>query len=190
MCVLSHFSHVWLWAALWTVAHQAPLSMGFSRQESWNRFPCPPPGDLPNPGIDPSFLLSLLLTGRFFITNAIWEAKVIIQSLSLTIFDSLDCSPPDSSVHKDFQARKLEWVTISFFRGSSWIRNWTCVSCTGRQILYPLSYQERFKRSQIKALELKSIIMNEKLERLSSKFGHLRLFRLKNRKELKNMNRA
>ena len=40
-----------------TVAHQAPLSMGFSRQESWSGLPCPPPGDLPNPGIEPSSLV-------------------------------------------------------------------------------------------------------------------------------------
>ena len=38
---------------LWTVARQAPLSMGFSRQEYWSGLPCPPPGDLPNPGIKP-----------------------------------------------------------------------------------------------------------------------------------------
>ena len=38
---------------LWTVAHQAPLSMGFSRQEDWNGLPCPPPGDLLHPGIEP-----------------------------------------------------------------------------------------------------------------------------------------
>ena len=38
---------------LWTVAHQAPLSMGFSRQEYWSGLPCPAPGDLPNPGIEP-----------------------------------------------------------------------------------------------------------------------------------------
>ena len=37
----------------WTVAHQAPLSMGFSKQESWSGLPCPPPGVLPNPGIEP-----------------------------------------------------------------------------------------------------------------------------------------
>ena len=51
--VLSHFSHVWLCLTLWTVAHQAPLSMGFSRQEYWCGLPCPPPGDLPHPGIEP-----------------------------------------------------------------------------------------------------------------------------------------
>ena len=50
-CMLSHFSYVWLFATLWTVTHQAPLSMGFCRQEYWSGFPCPPPGDLPDPGI-------------------------------------------------------------------------------------------------------------------------------------------
>ena len=39
--------------SLWTVAHQAPLSRGFSRQEYWSGLPCPPPRDLPNPGIEP-----------------------------------------------------------------------------------------------------------------------------------------
>ena len=47
------FSHVRLLAILWTVTGQAPLSMGFSRQEYFSGFPCPPPGDLPNPGIEP-----------------------------------------------------------------------------------------------------------------------------------------
>ena len=50
--VLSHFSRVQLFATLWTVAHQAPLPMGFSRQEYWRGLPCPPPGDLPDPGIE------------------------------------------------------------------------------------------------------------------------------------------
>ena len=55
-CMLSHFSHVWLFVTPrppWTVARQAPLSMGFSRQEYWSGMPCPPSGDLPNPGIKP-----------------------------------------------------------------------------------------------------------------------------------------
>ena len=46
-CMLSHFSRVRLFAALWTVACQAPLSMGFSRQEYWSELPFPPPGDPP-----------------------------------------------------------------------------------------------------------------------------------------------
>ena len=47
---------------LWTVAHQAPLSMGFSRQEYWGGLPCPPPGDLPNPGIEPALQVESLQT--------------------------------------------------------------------------------------------------------------------------------
>ena len=49
--VLSHFSRVQLFATLWIVAHQAPLTMGFSRQEYWTGLPCPSPGDLPDLGI-------------------------------------------------------------------------------------------------------------------------------------------
>ena len=51
--MLSHFSHVWLFATPGTVARQARLSMGFSKQEYWSRLPCLPPRDLPNPGIEP-----------------------------------------------------------------------------------------------------------------------------------------
>ena len=54
-CTLSHFSHVWLFATLWTEGCQAPLSMWFSRQESWSGLPFPPSGDLPHPGIKPAF---------------------------------------------------------------------------------------------------------------------------------------
>ena len=53
VCVLSHFSYVLLFATPWTVAHQAPLSVGFSRQEYWSGLPFPSPGDLPDPGIEP-----------------------------------------------------------------------------------------------------------------------------------------
>ena len=52
-CVLSHFSRVQLFATLWTIALQGPLSMGFSRPEHWSGFPCPPPRDLLDPGIQP-----------------------------------------------------------------------------------------------------------------------------------------
>ena len=65
-CLLSHFSLVRLFATLWTVAHEVPLPRGFSRQEYWSGLPCLPPGDLPNPGIEPVSLMSLGLTGRFF----------------------------------------------------------------------------------------------------------------------------
>ena len=52
-CTLSHFSSVWFFATLWTVVHQASLSLGFSRQKYWNVLPWPLPGDLPDSGIEP-----------------------------------------------------------------------------------------------------------------------------------------
>ena len=53
-------------ATLWTVASQAPLPMGFFRQEYWGGLPCPPPGDLPDAGIEPTSLTSPALAGRIF----------------------------------------------------------------------------------------------------------------------------
>ena len=67
--VLSHFSCVWFSATSWTVAHQAPLSMEFPRQEHWSGSPFPTPGDLPNPGIEPESLTSPALADRFFTTS-------------------------------------------------------------------------------------------------------------------------
>ena len=74
MChaVLSCFSCVQLFVTLWTIAHQAPLSVGFSRQEYWNGLPCPPPRDLPNPGIEPTSFTSPALAGGFFTTSTTW----------------------------------------------------------------------------------------------------------------------
>ena len=70
ICMLSCFSHVWLFVTLWTVAHQAPLSMiRFSRQEYWSGLPCRPSGDLPDPGIEPVSLTSTALAGGFFTTS-------------------------------------------------------------------------------------------------------------------------
>ena len=72
--MLGCFSCVQLFAPLWTVAHQAPSSMGFSRQEYWSGLPHPPLGDLPDPGIELESLVSPALAGRFFTTSATWEA--------------------------------------------------------------------------------------------------------------------
>ena len=57
-------------ATLWTIAHQGPQLMGFSRQEYWSGLPCPPSEDLANPGIKPG---SPALAGEFFTTGATWE---------------------------------------------------------------------------------------------------------------------
>ena len=77
---LSSFSRVQLFVIPWTAALQAPLSLGFSRQEYWSGLPCPPPGDLPNPGIKPVSLVSLALAGRFFTTGATWEVPLDVLS--------------------------------------------------------------------------------------------------------------
>ena len=61
-------------ATPWTVARQAPLSMGFSRQEHWIGLPLPSPGDLPDPGIEPVSLTSPALAGMFFTTSTTWGA--------------------------------------------------------------------------------------------------------------------
>ena len=132
---------VWIFVTLWTVAHQVPLSMGFSRQEYWSRLPCPSPGNLPQ-GLNPRGLLPLLhwqlgslplvppgkprfLLGdvQFFYYKlsvkslAKKKEKEKVTQLCLTLCDPVDCSPPDSSIHGILQARILEWVAISFSRG-------------------------------------------------------------------------
>ena len=68
-------ARVCLFATPWTVARQAPLCVGFPRQEYWSGLPCPPPGDLPCPGIEPEVLTSPALIGGFFTTRATWEAQ-------------------------------------------------------------------------------------------------------------------
>ena len=58
--------------------------MGFSRQEYWSGLPCPPPGDLPDPGIEPVSLKSAVLAGRFFTTSTTWEANMSCVRLFVT----------------------------------------------------------------------------------------------------------
>ena len=67
-------SHVQLSATPQRVARQAPLSIGFSRQEYWSGLPFPSPGGLPDPGIEPVSLASPALAGEFFTTSTTWEA--------------------------------------------------------------------------------------------------------------------
>ena len=64
MCVCVSHSVVSDSASPWIIVHQAPLSLEFSRQEYWSRLLCPPPGDLPDPGIEPTVLMSPTLIGR------------------------------------------------------------------------------------------------------------------------------
>ena len=68
VCVLSRFSHVWLFLTLWT-AYQDPLSMGFSRQEYWSGLPCQPPGYLLAPGVEPRFVAPELLVDSLLVSH-------------------------------------------------------------------------------------------------------------------------
>ena len=78
--MLRLFSHVWLFATLWTAASQAHLPVGFSRQEYWSGLLCPPPRDLPDPGTEPVSLTSAC-TGRRVTTRATWEALILLPYL-------------------------------------------------------------------------------------------------------------
>ena len=95
--MLSHFSRVWLCATLWTAAHQAPLSTGFSRQEYWNGLLFPSPKK----------------------PAAAAAAAKSLQSCP-TLCDSIDGSPLGSCVSGILQARVLEWVAISFSNAWKW----------------------------------------------------------------------
>ena len=111
-------SCVQLFETPWTVAHQAPLSMGFPRQEYWSGLPSPFPGDLTDPGIKPA---SSALAGGFFTTEPPGNpvrmcAAATAKSLQScpTLCNPIDGSPRGSSVPGILQARTLEWVAISF----------------------------------------------------------------------------
>ena len=77
-CLLSCFSRIRLFATLWTVGCQAPLSMGFSTQKYWSRLPCPSSEELPDSGIKPMSLLPPAVACRFFTTSATWEALSLL----------------------------------------------------------------------------------------------------------------
>ena len=114
-CILSSFICVQLCVTLWTITHQAPLSMGFSRKEYWSGLPCCPPGDLPDPVIEPMSLcllqwqagsLPLAPPGK---PEKLLAAAKLLESCP-TLCDSIDSSPPGSPVPGILQARTLEWV--------------------------------------------------------------------------------
>ena len=72
--MLSRLSRVRLFVTPWPIACQTPLSMGLFRQEYWSGLPYSPPGNLPDPGIEPAFLIPHALAGRFFTSSITWEA--------------------------------------------------------------------------------------------------------------------
>ena len=70
-----HIVKAMVFPVVWTIVPQAPLSTGFSKQEYWSGLPIPSPGDLPDPGIEPTYLMSPSLAVMFFTTSAAWEAQ-------------------------------------------------------------------------------------------------------------------
>ena len=113
VCVLSHFSCLRLFATLWTVAHKAPLSMGFSRQEHWSGFPCPPPGDLPNPGIEP--VSQVPCTGRRILYHQLYFTT-IYHSLPLPLFPVLffcfEKSQTYRNIDRTIQSMEVKYYTL------------------------------------------------------------------------------
>ena len=100
-CILSRFSCVRLFVTPWTIAHQAPLSMGILQARILSGLPCPPPGDLPHPGIEPTSLMSPAWADGFFTTSATWEPQKVPQNtpihpLGALWFVPLQEDPPGS----------------------------------------------------------------------------------------------
>ena len=93
-----HLSHARLFATLWTVAHQAPLSMGFHRQEYWSGLPCPPPGNLPHPGTEPASPASQADSFLLSHQRSPSEIRSVAQSCP-TLCDPMNRSTPGLPVH-------------------------------------------------------------------------------------------
>ena len=122
LLLLSRFSRVRLCATPQMAAHQAPLSLGFSRQKHWRGLPFPSPN------------------------ASKWKVKVKSLScvrLCATPCDPVDCSLPGSSVHGIFQARVLEWAAIAFSR--------YCIASCNSYYLYRRFWKRKAKRKKMKA---------------------------------------
>ena len=111
--MLSHFSPARLFATLWIIAFQAPLSMWFSRQKYWCSLLCPPPRNFTDPGIKSE---SPALAGIFFTSIVIWDLKVhqfssVTQSCS-TLFYFMDCSTLGFPVHQrpELAQTHVHWI--------------------------------------------------------------------------------
>ena len=134
--VLSSLSRVRLCVTPWTVAHQAPLSMGFSRQEYWSGLLCLPPGDLPNPGIEPrspalqADSLPSEPPGKPKNTRvgslSLLQGIFLAQELNLGL---LHCRQILYQLSHQGNPRILEWVAYPFSRVSSQPKKRTRVSC-------------------------------------------------------------
>ena len=107
LCAQS-LSCVWLFATPWAVARQAPLSMGFSRQEYWSGQPSPTAGDLPDPGIEPTSLAIPSMTDRFFTTSgkSMWLTCYFFFLIGQSVFPGQTCK---MQVCILFKMQRLKW---------------------------------------------------------------------------------
>ena len=103
-------------ATPWTVAHQAPLSMGFHRQEYWSGLPFPSPGGLPNSGIEPMSPASSALASGFFTTSTTWEALFqALQEPKISLATNQLCHHRTKVVRNKTQTNKSGCVPITFY---------------------------------------------------------------------------
>ena len=133
-CMLNCFSCDQLFVTLWSTAHQDPLSVGFSRQEHWSGLPCSPPGDLPDPGIEPESLMSPALGGRFFTNNATWETTHICIYLYTGLLQWLSgkesaCQCRRHRFNPGIRKIPLEEEMASHCSILAWKISWTELSC-------------------------------------------------------------
>ena len=116
----SHFSFVQLCVALWTVARQAPLSRGFSRQDYWSVLPCPPPRDLPDPGIELHLVSSI--AARFFSTST---TRAMAPHSSTLAWKIPWMEEPGGLQSMGLRRVGNDWVTsLSLFTFMHWRRKW------------------------------------------------------------------
>ena len=140
VCALSHFSCVRLFATPRAVTHQAPLSMGFSRQEYWSGLPCLPPGTLPDPVVKPVSLMSPALAGRFFTSSTTWEPHFIHSSgcVSTPVFQFIPSFLPHLVFVRLFSA------TVSLFLLGKYVHHVYCLMIyppqSSQSDLLPLSF--------------------------------------------------
>ena len=157
--------------------------MEFLRQEYWRGLPFPPPGDLPNRGIKLASLVSPALVADSLPTALpgkppyIQSARVLSRfcRVRLCVTDPMDCSLLSSSVHRILQIRILKWVAIPFCRGSSRLRDQTCILCIADRFVTIRATREPLRPSRVTPSELatlsfcykKKIIVFENVDRSS-----------------------
>ena len=148
--MFTHFSRVWLFVTLRTVDHQAPLSMGFSRQEYWSGLPFPPPGDLPDPGIKPVSLYVSWIADGFFTTEPPGKPIKLLYDPAIPL---LGVYPEETKIEKDiciplfiaalFTIARI-WKQPRYPLADEWIRKlW---------YIYTMEYYSAIKRNAFESV--------------------------------------